>query len=315
MKRIFHTFTVMSGISALFFLSSCSSPSSDTTPASNDVTVSVSVKANGVTIANNATVFPDDSISVVITCTGNAQNNLSRIKVTSTYQTASIIDTTLTGTSATQSFWWPVQTTTGAVVYTIKVTGVTGNPATATFTLNVADIANYSPVLGNQTDGVGELFSTSLDSVYSMTDIYTNPSKQSAIDIMYCSTSDSMNMLLSPSSARATLAYGTNWGSHPGEQITNWSVRNITRFKLANVTQAQFLAATTKSKQNALISSAKAALGEPTAGSVGIYDTQVYLFKTQAGKYGLVLVSNPTGTVTGTSIAPGQVQLLIIMYY
>lgn len=306
----------MTGISSLLIFTSCSSPNSSSS-SSSDVTCSVVVKVNGVVTANNATVFPDDSVAVTITCNGTSQNPLSRIKVTSTYQTTAIIDTTLSGTSATQSFWWPVALasgTSGSVTYTIKVTGTSGNPATATFTLNIADIADYNVVLGNQSDVNGQCFSSSGDSVFSMTDIFNVPSRASTIDMMYCSTTDSNNMIISPSSARATSEYGTNW-TNPSEKITQWGVRNITRFKIANITQAQFFAATTKSAQNKLITSAHASLGEPTAGSQGIYDTQVYFFKTQAGKYGLVYISSPFGTKTGTTVAAGNVNLLFYMYY
>jgi hypothetical protein len=310
MKKLLSAMVLLS-VSSLFLLTSCSK-SSDSSATIADATVGISVTANGAAVANNGTVFPDDSVIVTVTCTGNASNNLKHVKLMVSGQSTAALDVDITGTSVTKTYFWPAQGST-SVTFTATVTGSTGNPGTATFTIGINDLRNSNPVLGNQVNANPKFWSLSNDSTYSLSDVAARPSLASKIDFGYCSRTTG-NLLISPDDSNATAIYATQW-SAANEKITTWTSRNTTKFILVSnsvVSSSDFSNATTRAAQYALIVKAKAA-GEPNISAVSIFDTQIYLFKTAAGKYGLLSVVSATGSVTGGTPNDGLTQLQI--YY
>lgn len=320
MKKLFFAMMI---VSSYFILPSCSKSSTDTvTPSISDVTATIAVTANGVNVPSAGYVFLDDSVIVTVTCTGNADNALTNLKVVSSASTFTTLNTPLTGTSAVKSSArWPAQGK-GIITFTATVTGAKGNPANVTFSVNVAEIISLSPELGNQTSTTPKFFSSTVtnntgENTFDLSDVASQPNYalDTAMDFAYCTRKTAQYMITSPDDSNATAIYGTQW-SNTGERITNWPHRNKTRFILTTITKNVYEAANTKSAINALIVSAKAK-GEPNLSSISVFDTQVYLFKTESGKYGLMEIKGPTGsieTVAPFGVVPGTVQLLINLF-
>jgi len=319
MKKLFFAMMI---VSSYFLLPSCSKPSSDATPANTDLVVSFTVTANSVNVANNGVVFVDDSIVVTVNCTGNASNTLTNLKITCTDLTFNLssgpFETALTGTSAVKSApRWGAQGD-GPVTFTATVTGSSGNPVVQTFTVNVMQIISGLQTLGNQKEAANnQLYSSTVinstvgTATFGLSDVAAVPGLDTAIDFAYC-TKTSLYYLVSPDDTIATRIYGAEW-PNANEKITNWSKRNKTRFiQIVNITSQQFDKAVTNSEMLALLNIAKAG-GEPNLSSVSIVTTQIYLFKTEAGKYGLMKIISPDQSwdpSTGTTL-PGTVQLQI----
>ena len=315
MKKIFFAMMV---VSSYFMISSCSkSDSPSATPASTDITAVMVVTANGVVVANNGTVFLDDSVVVTVTCTGNASNALTNLKITCTdpnfnlsngdYQTA------LTGIAAVKSApRWPAQGN-STVTFTATVTGSTGSPAVVTCKLNVLQVIRGSHLLGNQKNPSEiQLYSstvmnpTTTTNTFGFTDIASVPDLDTAIDFVYF-TRTTFNYIGSPDDTGALSIYGAPANGN----MANWAHRNKTRFILTNISSSVFDAATSNIAMLAMLTSAKAT-GEPTLKSISILNNQVYLFKTESGKYGLMRVQSPSGgwePSTATTVS-GDVQLL-----
>ncbi len=316
MKKLFFAMMILS---SYFLLPSCSKPSSDATPASNDVTGVITVTSNGVNVANNGSVFLDDSVVVTVTCTGNASNALTHLKITCTDPNFNLAsgpyEATLTGTSAVKSTpRWAAQGS-GAVTFTAIITGSTGNPATVTFTVNVVKVISGIQLLGNQKNTApNQLYSSSVintnlsTATFGLTDVAANPTLDTAIDFAYF-TRTTLYYLGSPDDTGTLSIYG----SPANGNMAQWSTKNKTRFmQIANITATQFDDSTSNSGMLSLLNIAKAG-GEPKFSAVSIVDTQIYLFKTQSGKYGLMKIISPDmawDPATGTTLS-GTVQLKI----
>lgn len=324
MKKIFFALMILS---SCFLVQSCSK-SSDSTPASTDVTASIAVTANGVNVASNGYVFLDDSVVVTVTCNGNATNSLTNLKITSTAPTfnnsTGPYTVALSGASVVKSApRWPAQGS-GLVTFTATVTGSSGSPATVSITINVAQIISSNPILGNQTSTAPKFYSSSVTNTnlginaFDLSDVaaQTNYALDTAIDFGYATRKTAQFLIMSPDDSNATGAYGREWSTQ-NEKITNWPHRNKTRFKLTSITgiptTGQFDAAKTNAAINALLITAKAG-GEPNLSAISVYDTQVYLFKTEKGKYGLMEIISPDGQIGTTppfDVIAGTVQCKI----
>ncbi len=319
MKKLFFTLMI---ISSYLIFNSCSK--SDSTPATADVTASFKVTANGTTIANNGTIFLDDSVVVTVTCTGNSSNSLTHLSVACSEPNFNFgngpYDTVLTGISAIKNTpRWAAQGD-GPITFTATVKGSTGNPAVVTFTVNVVQVIAGFQTLGNQKNTASnQLFSSSVinnnsTATFGLSDVAAVTGLDTAIDFAYC-TKTTLYYLVSPDDSIATRIYGTEWPTST-EAITNWPVRNKTRFiQINNITAQQFDAATTNTALLTLLNKAKAG-GEPNRSSVAIIDTQIFLFKTAGGKYGLIRIIAPSPAWDGNtaSAISGDVQLHIAFF-
>jgi hypothetical protein len=314
MKKIFFAMLM---VSSYFILPSCSK-SSDSTPASTDVTAVMVVTANGVIVANNGTVFLDDSVVVTVTCTGNASNALTNLKITCTDPnfnlSTGVYQTALTGIAAIKSApRWPAQGDV-PVTFTATVTGAAGNPAVVTCKLNVVQVIRGQQLIGNQLNASAiQLYSSSVinpttsTATFGLTDIASVPQLDTAIDFAYFSRT-TFNYIGSPDDTGTLSVYG----SLANGNMAGWAHRNKTRFILTNISSGVFDLATTNLAMLGLLNTAKAG-GEPNLKSISVLDAQVYLFKTEAGKYGLMRIQSPQGgwePSTATTVS-GEVQLLI----
>ncbi len=330
MKKIFKTILVLS-LAPLFMISSCSK-SSDTvipTPTIADVTVGFTVTSknttNGTTVSvsDGGRVFADDSVVIKVSSLGNISNNLKHLKVTASNQNpTTVFDADITGTSKDFSFFWLV-TGQGKVTITATATGASGNPATATFNMVVTNVATNNPSLANQaspaSNNYKRFFSAALQNTFDPIDVKNsaNYALDTAIDFGYCSRSGGFNKIISPNSQDATDIYATQWTGNGGtEQITNWTKRNATKFRITTITDLAFGAVLNSTSQSQMVNmiASEVKKGEPTFDNITLADKQVILFKTESGSYGLLLVSSPTGSVVSGVAQPGDVNLAA-MYF
>ena len=292
-------------ISSYFMLPSCSK-SSDATPTTTDVTATISITANGKTVSDGGYVFLDDSVVVSVNCTGNSSNALTNLKLTSDAPGFTTYTTSLSGTSVSKSApRWPGQGS-GVYTFTAVVTGSAGTPATVTFKIDVAQIVSTNPEIGNQASATPKFYSTSVTNntgvnTFDLSDVLSQPkyALDTAIDFGYCTRKTASYLIASPDDSNLTAIYGAQW-SATAERITNWPKRNKTRFILTTITSGDFDKATTNTQIIAMFTKAKAA-GEPNLSSISVFDTQVYLFKTDGGKYGLMEIVGPTGSINTAS--------------
>ena len=173
---------------------------------------------------------------------------------------------------------------TGAATKTITVSVVdnsgTSNSASLTFTI-VSMKTCSSAVLGNQNNTVGSSFATSDCSVLSVSQAKANASK---VDFVHFFGATNAATLAAPSD-KADL------GAFSAYDINNWSVNNATMFaKLP----ASFDFASVSYSSLATAYAGVSSSAANKAASLAISD--MYAFKTAAGKYGVFQVTNLSGT-------------------
>ena len=321
MKRIFKTIMVLS-VASLSILSSCKK-SDDTTTVTDPVKGVISVTSKNTTtgtsrtLANGGFVYGDDSVVVTVTCTGNSSNALKTVTLTSNNSsvTPGISNVAISGTSATKSYAWIVVGT-GSITFSSTVTGEKGDPSTSTFTIKITEISTDNPSLGNQAPGsdANRIWSAKTGLTYSLKNVTDTPAIAAKMDLAYCSRSSTNggNKLISPSSADATAIYSDQWGAVT-EKITTWNHRNVTLFKyINNITATDITNANGNAGKTADLIAKAMSTGEPTLDNVPVASGQVYLFKTEAGKYGVIQVQSAEGSATGTSIVAGAAGLVIL---
>ncbi len=315
MKKIFRTIMVLS-VASLGVLSSCKKDS--TTSIADPVTGVISVTAKNTTsgiqrtLASGGLVYADDSVVITVTCTGNSSNELKTVTLKSDNPAATLLNAVaISGTSASKSAAWIVNGS-GNVTFTSTVTGATGDPSTSTFVVKITLISSSNATLGNQANINPKFWASSTGLTYFLKNVSDSPALASKMDFAYCSRTAG-NKIISPSSQDATDIYATQW-SATAEKITTWNHRNVTVFKLVtNITQTDVQNA---NGNPALISDliAKALTGgEPTADNVSVLISQIYVFKTEAGKYGIISINNASGGVNGGTATDGYADL-VVMY-
>lgn len=307
MKKLFRTVMVLS-VASLAVLSSCKKDDASVA----DATIDINAKIGTTAINDGATVTIGDVVKFTIVSTGNSDNKLKSITMTSTAGGAALLTEDLSGTSATNTAEFTAQTA-GNVSFTVTLTSGKGN-ITKSFSIAVAaavQVDTHNPTLGNQKDSAPKFWSAVNKTTYQLSDVKADPSLASKIDFGYCSRV-AANLIISPASQDAEDIYSTQW-SAADEKITTWNKRNATKFKATTLTQTQFEAATDATSIAALIASTKNTAGEPDLDKVPATNASVYLFKTEGGKYGLINVLSATGEVTGNPPAAiaGDVQLVV----
>ncbi|MCF8298032.1 MAG: hypothetical protein K9J13_10845 [Saprospiraceae bacterium] len=151
---------------------------------------------------------------------------------------------------------------------------------------NIKYYANIE--MGAQNSSVGSFYSLTNDSVYTLSSAFANQNK---IDLCYyydfIDTDE--NTIASPgANIDASVYTGAN-------ALANWTSRRTTRFKVANISENDFLNA---NNDSLLIVSYGQSDGNRKAKN--LKTTDIFSFKNNDGKVGLFKVNTITGTDAGT---------------
>lgn len=308
----------MLSIAAVVGFSSCGDDEDETiADAKVTMTVRKVVGASSTIIASGATVANGDSLFLEIKFEGNDKNKLKSYTLTGTWSNAVPKNGNLSGTSQTITDGAIISLPAGNYAYSVVLTSEKGNVtsafnftvggSTSSYTIDVTEAV----ILGNQADAEAKFWSGKNKNEYFLADAVGNSTLQAAIDFGYAtrSSANGGNKLISPNSQDATDIYATQWSSAT-EKITNWTTRNNTTFILTTLTATSFNNATDSTAIEALINTARTA-GEPNNQSVSLVDNKVYLYKTQAGRYGLIWVVQATGEVVNNSPQAGQANFVV----
>jgi hypothetical protein len=148
-----------------------------------------------------------------------------------------------------------------------------------------AQVKSYDITLGAQNNNqFGHFFSFSNEVVYTLEEAYNN---QQYVDISYCYYTESESTLSSPNDNDASTIFTGAYG------ISNWQIRNESRYNLTSLSPSAF--------ENVLNDSLLIASYDITGAKrkgKNIVPGQVWAFRIQSGKIGLIMVEN---IITGTT--------------
>lgn len=297
MKKLVKSVLMLS-IASLAILSSCKKD--DDNADVTDVKVDISSSpASPVVIGT--------PYKVTIVCTGNTDNKLKSISVTRTATGMSdkvMLSTSLTGTSSTQEVW-DTPGVEGSYTYTAAITGEKGSPATKNITVTVIPApgginktANPVPLFAQQNDpGVNENFmNLSTFATYDNSEFTANKAN---IDLVFYYGNSNKATLCSPSdNAMQTQIYSG----------LNWTGTNTTQLYKTSLTVAQYNAIANGTTDTELTTMA-AGVSAWSSTMTQLAVDNIILFKTAAGKIGLIRVN----TLTGNSSTDGSVDISVVV--
>ncbi len=306
---MFRTFMVMSLATATIF-TACKKDDADSDGAATIEEVKITLNA----IPSSTSIPLNTAVKLVIEATGNDKNKLKSIRLTSSQESKTLLDTAISGTSYTKTIDL-VLNKVGSHVFTATLTGEKeGGSVTASYTINVTAPTSYSDVellpdivLGNQFAQQGSSWSVA-EGVLEWSEAGT---KQASVDLIYGSRSSTNGNAIigSPASADVEAIYSTkNWNtdfSGSGvSNITNWTVRNETQIvKLPLVTTAAFDQASNDSimllNEN-LLSTSTQSINE-------VVNNTVFLFKTVQGKLAIAKITQISGAYAPSPGTSGTV--------
>lgn len=177
--------------------------------------------------------------------------------------------------------------------FTIEVMDVLGNIVKQPYTLSIkrskeADFSAYYDVdLGAQrSTGAGPFFNSSTGEVYVTTGA---GAKAASIDLaVFFSGSTTAYNIVSPTlSSVATFIYTP--ALYGEDAIDNWSVKNETLIKKITLTQSEFDLIASADEIESLYTGSSATASESSG---GLANNNVIVFKTAAGKYGVLYVKS-----------------------
>jgi len=170
------------------------------------------------------------------------------------------------------------------------------NGKSAEVSLNIAkdssstfgDINYFSSVeLGAQNNAVGNFFSLSEDSVYSLNSAYEN---QNTIDLCYY-----YDFIDTDENTIASPGANIDNSVFPGTSgLSNWAIRKTSRFKTANITEQDFMNATNDSLLIVVYGQS-----DGNRKAKNLQSGNIFSFKNENGKVGLFKVNSVSGTDTG----------------
>ncbi len=256
---------------------------------------SITMKADAGYVYADTEKNTGDTIMIGATLVSNDSKLKSvELKVSYDGAVATTIETkTLTEKTATYQYAGAVRNVVGTEKYTLTLTDDNGEVETKSFTITVkapvSSINKYTATLlgGQNNANVGSYYASSTNTVYTQS---TAPANSAAIDFIYYYGSTNKATLVAPSDA------SVNGGSGNLTLATILNTKNNTLFANSGLTAAQFDAITSEDQITSITPNSPITLSNNLA--VG----NVILFKTTAGKLGLVKVSalavNADGQIT-----------------
>ena len=234
-----------------------------------------------------ATVKYNDTIKVGVIGKYNGSDNITKFKLTANGQT--MLDTTINVFEYNVNFSI-IKGLATKESWVFTVTDAAGKTATDSIVLTrVAEINTYASVkLGAQTNTtIGGFYGTSNNVIYTIDDAFNN---QALIDIFCFYESNSNKTALASPGAGITNVF---IGAH---DPINYTTKNTTLYVKATLTASDFDAAT---NDMSILPAYNPANAFKKAKDLKVGD--VYCFKTQSGKYGLLKVTAVTPNADGSA--------------
>ena len=142
--------------------------------------------------------------------------------------------------------------------------------------------------LGAQKNSIGSFYSLAEDSVYNIETAFNNQNK---IDLCYY-----YDFIDTDENTIASPGANIDESVYPGESgLLNWSTRRTSRYKLANISEDDFLNATNDSLLLAVYGQS-----DGNRKAKNLHDGIIFSFKNNDGKVGLFKVNSVLGTDDGT---------------
>lgn len=239
-------------------------------------------------IDGDITLTTAEQFMVGLTASSNSDANLKNIKIIRDFENVISItqfDSTFNESSFAADIIFMAYPTPGTEVWTFTVTDKNDLTSSVSFTITTEQVASgiieyTDKILGSHQSATGSSFASFDGSVYSLADAKANAEK---IDFLYFFGATNLATLAAPDDADAANVFfdATNG-------LQTWSVLNDTRFKDAGLTSAQFDAVMNSTEL--FIIASQPAPDASKASELEVDD--VLAFKTAAGKYGLVKVTN-----------------------
>ncbi len=157
---------------------------------------------------------------------------------------------------------------------------------------------NYfsSVEMGAQNNSIGSFYSLTEDSVYQLNSAFSNQNK---IDLCYF-----YDLIDTDENTIASPGANIDASVFPGpNELLNWTTRRTTRFKIANISESDFLNA---NNDSLLIAAHGQSDGNRKAKN--LQNGNIFAFKNEDGKIGLFKVNSVVGTAAGSIIISIKVQ-------
>ena len=264
----------------------------------------ITLKSDAGYVYADKELAPGDSILIGATLVSN-DSKLKSVSLTVSYDgaVAATIETkTLTEKTGSYDYAGSLRTKEGTEKYTLTLTDNNGEIETKSFTITVKNpivpgglINKYTATLlgGQNNANVGSYYATTTNAVFKQN---TAAANSAIIDIIYYYGSSNKATLVSPNDATV------NGGSGNLSLATVLTKQNKTEFAPSGLTAAQFDAINDDKEITAIIPTSPQTLSKDLA--VG----SVILFKTEAGKLGLIKVSALTVNADGQITIDVKVQ-------
>ncbi len=284
MKKLFSILSLVI-ISASFFIAGCSKEEDPIPPT-------ITYKQDVGYVSSNTTADFGDTLNFGITSTSNGTDNLAKFQIYANGQ--QLLDTTINTATFTFDFY-TVKTILDKEVWKFVSTDIAGNSKTDSIVItgNFGEIKTYnSNTLGAQSNTAEKgfiSFSNGTVMQYTQDEAFNH---QADID-MFCfyeNTATSVNMM-------TLAAPGSNIkGIFTGATSTeNYTIKNVIFFVKTTLTVSQFDAVT-----NDAVIRASYGTTTPYRKAKLLTAGDVYSFKLNSGKYGLLKVIAVAGAEAGT---------------
>lgn len=242
---------------------------------------------SGEFISSDATAAAGEVIQVKVIASWNGTHSLKTLKVTVEEQEVKTYTIPEEGKELTNLTMNITKSTAATEEWVFEVTDEAGGKASVSLVLTKdetgGEISSYTDVeLGAQSNtSLGSFYNPVDNSIYKLTDAGTNAAD---VDMLaYYDASDKM-VVASPGANLSGIF-----------DLSSWSVNNETRYLKIDMTANQF----SYIDSDKLMETAYAS-GDAKRKAKELTADDVYVFKTEAGKYGLFLVKNAGTSATGT---------------
>ncbi len=265
------------------FTTSCTKDEDKTGP-------SINLKGGTGYTSTDVTVQVEDIIKVGVTGTTDGANfNRFKFSIVSN----NVVDVVLDSTFNSSNFNWDYSfafTSVGEANLTFELFDKDGNVVDESFLVTVEDpamqINKYLNVtVGSWNDQVGSFYSTTENVVYTRGQLTNVPNNQAKIDFVYFHGVDNKNAIASPDDSQVVTIQDL--------QMIGWTNKNSTRFNSTNITGAQF------DQIGETYQFPTFNMGSQATIMSDLVEGQVILFKTEAGKLGLIKVVDVTNPSRG----------------
>ena len=285
-KRLFGKTTIVLILAGLMTLVSCKDKEEDYYPPTLQFDDSPSM------VCTDTVLSAGDNFTCGVNATGKDLTNFY-IRAIVDGQQQTVFDTGI----HTSSLQWSRSFVKGLgeeEVWSFTVTDKEGNSDSKTFTITLDTLSNFGPVtsyqdinLGAQNNAaVGGFYSIQDNAVHSLTACDNDPDLQARIDILYYYYGDDKSVIASPG---ANIEDGVFAGN-----LDSWTNINTTRYYKTYLTISDFNAITNDST---ILANYVEGEGKRKAKKLKVDD--IYTFKTNDEKLGIILVKNVNGQDAG----------------